>query len=76
VKTISGLINALYTACAIPTPIPKSKIIPARATVADRRAFRLVNFETDEKEEEAQPNVGDETEIRARGQREYVICET
>jgi hypothetical protein len=76
VKTISGLINSLYTACGIPAPIPKGKIIPAMVTVADRRAFRLVNFETDEKEEEAQPNVGDETEIRARGQREYVICET
>jgi hypothetical protein len=42
VNTISGLINSLYTACAIPAPMPKGKIIPARATVAERRAFRLI----------------------------------
>ena len=42
VKTISGLINSLYTACAIPAPILKGKIIPARATVVERRAFLLI----------------------------------
>jgi hypothetical protein len=35
-----------------------------------------VNFETDENEEEAQSDIGNEAEIGARGQREYVICET
>jgi len=46
VNAISGLTNSLYTACAIPAPIPKGKAIPARATVAERRAFLLITPES------------------------------
>jgi hypothetical protein len=38
--------------------------------------YSCVNVETDKKEEEAQSDVGNKAEIRARGQREYVSCET
>ena len=41
-EKISGLINSLYTAYAMPAPMPKVKIIPATTTVVERRAFLLI----------------------------------
>ena len=42
VKTISWLINSLYTACAIPAPAPKGKMIPTKEMMVEKQAFLLI----------------------------------
>ncbi len=63
--------DSVYTALAMPALIAKGRTMPTMATIADRRALRLMTVESisrptaNEEEKEDETDVCDEGEIGA-----------